>query len=334
MARLMISAAGGAGFASGIPTGIDWTKAVLDSEAGRKDVAAAVTGYFKDVRMANLRKSLEGLKINRPGHLDGLPVTPDLDVQFYLPQSDPGVMSLFRFVDKSASKNPTFSFAHISAGGIVFEQAEPGKPVRIRKVGDGTPQDVKSVTWHGALGIDDDARRFDEYDIFEQNVQAVPSVWDNKMVDVHATLLTALGAGINETWDTDLIKTINAACAQILEDVGDTYGVSDSVEFALVYNHRDAELVRQALVSSLVLANDNNSKRQLEFNIRPVKTRKVPAGTMYLALPGYDMVTVEWDALFSEFGRDFERGVDAFVWRARRNAAIGNTGQLRRITPA
>lgn len=330
----IITPSGGRGFPNGIKSGIDWAKADYASEAGRKDLAKAITDYFEDIREGGKQAAIAGAKTTRGGHIGLLPAVPDVDVGFYSIQEDAGVLSLFRNVDMTGSRNDTYQLAHVSAGGIVFEQQVPGQPIRIRKVSDSAATSLKSVTWGGALGIDDDTKRFDRYNVFEENVQAVPVKYVDKMVDVHVALLTALGVGVNETWDTDLVTTINSAAAQILEDVGDTYGLPDNPEFVLYYNHRRAPLVRQALVSSLTLANDNNSAKQLEFSIRPVKTRKITTASMYLALPGYDMVSVEWDPLFSEYGRDFERGSDAFVWRARRNAAIGNTGQIRRITPA
>ncbi len=325
-----INTFGGKGFPNGIATGIDWEAADIDTEGGRKDLVAAVNSYFKDLRGI---KVPGGEKTTRTGHISGLPSAPDIDVRFYGPSQDAGVLQLFRFVDKTASSNPTYQMANVSAKAIVFEQKREGQAARIRQVSGGTPVTVSSVTWHGALGIDDEARRFDDYGVFEQNVQQVPNIWNDKMVDNHVALLTALGAGVNEAWSTDLITTVNNGCAQILEDVGDTYGLPDRPVFGLLYNHRRWNMVQQALASNFVLPNDTNSVRMLQFDIVAIPTRKIDTTSMYLALPGFDMVTVEWDGLFSEFGRDFSRGVDAFVWRARQNAAIGNVSQLRRITP-
>lgn len=324
-----INVSAGHGQANGITTGIDWKSADVKSESGRADLADAISGYFKDLRGNKLFTA----KSTRPGHIAGLPAMPALDLRFYGPQEDYGVLSLFRGVDMTASKNSTYQVGNVNAGSIVFEQLEPGQPARVRKASGGSPISVSSVTWGGALGIDDDAQRFDMYSVFEENVQAAPTKWMDTQSTSLTTLFTALGAGVNETWSANLITTINNACAQIIEDCGDTYGLPDRPTFGLYYNHRQWNLVLQALTANLTLPNNNNSAAQLQYDIMPVQTRKIPSGSMYICLPGYDMVQVTWDDLFSEFGRDYKRGVDTFVYRARMNAAIGNTKQVRRITP-
>jgi len=306
------------GTPNGIPTGIDWAAVDYKSCDG---LGEAISGYFKEIRA----------KATRPGHLT-LPVAEQIDARVYGPAQDNDILSLFRYVDKRGSKNSVYKFAHSSAG-MVFEQKKPGQAAKIRSVSEGTPGSVESVTWDGGLGIDDEVVRFDDYGTFEQNVQAVPAISDDHDATMASALFGALGAGVNETWVTDLITTINNGCAQIMETVGDQYGLSDNAEFGLLYNHRQAALVRQALVSNLTLANSNNSKSQLEFNILPVKTRKIANGALYLMIPGYDLVEVEWDSLFSEMGRNVRQGADEMVWKKRRNAAIGNVNQIRRITP-
>lgn len=325
----MISAFAGNAQPCGIPTGIDWSRADLGSSEGRAKLIKAVNGYFADIR------SGAGTKTTRPGHLPGsLPDRPDIDVRFYGPRfADLGLYDVFRAVDKTSSRNPVYQFANVDAGAIVFEQKQAGEAVKILKVAGGTPVSVSSVTWHGALGIDDDAKRFDDYGIFEENVQRVPAAWENKKLNSLALLLTSLGSGVNQSWGENLIDTINAACAQIIAACGDVYSLDDNPAFALVFNPLDWSIVAQALAAKFAMPNENNSKSQLHWNINPVPTRRVTSGSVYVCLPGYDMVNVTWDDLFSEHGRDFERGVDALVWRARWNAAIGNANQVRRITP-
>lgn len=322
----------GAGRPNGVATGINWRDVDMHSEAGRKALSEAITGYFTDVRKAMLAQQMAA-KTTRAGHLT-LPRGVDLAANVYGVQADFGVMSMFRFADKSASKNPTMQVANVNGGAVVFEQKEAGKPANIRRVNTATPATLSSVTWHGALGIDDDARRFDEYDVYEQSVQQVPDLWMDHWASTLSALFVALGAGVNESWSTNLITTLNNAGAQIVEDCGDTYGVPDRPQLMLYANHRRWDLVQQALASNYSMANDNNSAQELQWDIVPIFTRKISTASMYLALPGYDMVDAEWDPLYSEFGRDFERGVDAQVWRTRRNAGILNTAQVRRITPA
>lgn len=319
-----------------VPTGIDWKEADYESEDGRKEIATAVSDYLSELKAPNTARCMSekeiALKTTRSGHTpNNLPRSTDLDVRFYGPFEDLALLDVFRYIDKRESKNPTYKFGNVSAQSIVFQEAKPGEPARIQKVTDSSPTSIESVTYHGALGIDDEARRFDEYMVFEQNLQRVPQVYNDKMVDIHAALITALGSGINESFSTDLATTINNGCIQILDDVGDVYSLSDSVQFALIYNHNHVQQVSKMFASRYGAPNDSVSTSQVEFNVTPIRTRKLSGESPYLTIFGLDNVTVEWDSLFSEYGRDYMRGVDAFVYRARLNAAIGNTSLWRRI---
>ena len=309
---------------NGIPTGIDWRAADYQTASGQAELAKAMGDYWAEVRAAR--------KTTLPGQVPTLPRAVDFELRLHGPVIDGGIVALFREVDRRGSANPVYTFRDLSTDAIVFEQKTPGTPAKLSRLKSGTAGAVAVAEWHGALGIDDSARRFDEYGEFEMAVQAVPAVYDAKVAEVHAALLNGVGGGVNQTWDTDLVTTVNVAGAQILEDCGDFYGVQDTPTFALAYNPRDGAHVSKMLASSYGIPNDNNSATQPEHNIARLSTRRVAAGTMYLVLPGYDMVRPVWDDLSSEFGRDYLRGADAFVWRSRWNAGIGNTKQIRRIT--
>lgn len=323
------------GAVNGIDSGIDWQKAVasLKSSKGAGELGDSISEYFKDLRQAaNAPHAVHGSKMTRPGHIPGgLPDKADIDVRFYGPYMDQGVMYFFDEKNKRQSNNPTYQFANVNAQAAIFEQKKEGQPVRIRKVSGGTPVSVNSVTWQGALGIDDDAKRFDDYGIYEENVQKAPGIYDNTIANSFHSLITSLGAGIDETWAVDLITTINNAGAQIIEDAGETYGLGDRPVMGLYFNHRNWNDVVKAMASNFTLPNDNNSATQLQWDIIPIPTRRLAVNTFYLGLPGYDNVDVIWDDLFSEFGRDWERGADAMVYRGRRSGGIGNQSQWRKI---
>lgn len=317
------------GMPNNIPTGIDWTKADLRTTDGRKETAAAISEYLKEVRAND---PYYGIKNTRTGHLDLLPSPDMIDVNFYRGRMANNIFDVFRYVDKRQSKNPTYKFASVNAESIVFRQKVEGREARIERVNAATPGSIESVTWEGGIGIDDELLRFDDYGIFEQNVQAIPTAWMNKWSTNLVALFTALGSGINQTWDTNLIKTVNAACQKILDDAGDTYGLSDTETFYLMHNGANSETVVQALVSSFQLANDNNSGNQLVHNVVPMQNRRLAAGVVYVALPGHDMVDAEWDEAYTEEARNPHAGSNDIIVRSRRNAAIGNTQQVRRIT--
>jgi len=321
------------GAVNGIESGIDWKAAILDLQSKNPaNLSNAITDYFKDLRASKgLPHAVHATKATRPGHISGLPSSPDLDLRAYGPYMDQGVMYFFDEKNKRQSMNPTYQFANLSAQAVIFEQKKEGQPVRLRHVSGATPTLLSSVTWQGGLGIDDDAKRFDEYGVYEENVQRAPGIYDNTIAGSFHALITSLGAGANETWSTDLITTLNNAGAQIIEDSGEIYGLGDRPTFGLYYNHRNWVDVHKALVSNLTLPNDNNSAKALQWDIVPIPTRRLPVNTFYLGLPGYDNVDVIWDDLFSEFGRDYARGEDAMIYRARRSGGIGNQNQWRKI---
>ncbi|MDQ2069322.1 hypothetical protein [Natronospira bacteriovora] len=325
------------GTPNGIPTGINWQKALarMDDPRGRKSVAKAMSDYFNQIRgKAPLKHMVsEGMKTTRPGHNE-LPQREEIDVRVYSARADLGLLSLFEYVDKRSSNNPTHKYASVNGGQIQFQERGHGEKARIQPIRAPGAEMIHSVPHHGALGIDDDEQRFDEYMVFERALQTVPGKWDNYVADMAAQLIKAL-TGITQTWDTDLVMTANKAATQILEDVGDLYGVADSTaEFAMVFNPNHITQVQKAFASAYTAPNDNVSGSQFAYTMRPVMTRKLaPADGIHIVLPGHDMLDVEWDALFAEYGRDWQAGSDNWVYRARRNLGIGNTGQLRKITP-
>ena len=317
---------------NGIPTGISWEKAatLMETEEGRKKLKRSIDAYFRDLRKARVRS---GEKTTRPGHNE-IPQRQEVDVRVYGPYVDTDLLTLSRYVDKTGSRNPTHKYISVSGGQITFREKQPGEKAPIQPIKTGPVETLKSVTHHGGLGIDDDDARFDDYGVFEQAVQTVPSVYNNRIARMHADILGALGSGQNQSWDSDLIKTLNNAMAAILDDIGDDYGLEDNVEFALAFNHHQSEKVLQALASAWTIPNDNQSKRALVFNVRPVKSRLLSQGELYVGVPGLDFVDAEWDPLFSEHGRDPDMGEDRWIWRGRRNIGLGNQKQFRRIEPA
>jgi hypothetical protein len=311
---------------NGIATGIDWKRADFASDTGRKAIADAITGYFGDVRTAQ--------KTVLPGQVPTLPRATDFDLRLHGAVIDGGDVALFTEVDRRGSANPVYTYRDHDTDAIVFTQKTAGEPAGLSQLKSGTAATIGVAEWHGALGIDDTAKRFDEYGEFEMAVQAVPSVYQRKVTEVCATLINAV-TGITETWATDLTTTVNNAAAQILEDCGDFYGVGDAPQFVLRYNPRNQARVAQMLAATYAAPNDSNSGSQLVFsNLVLHPTRRQTTGSMKLILPGHDMKRVVWDDLYSEYGRDYMRGADAFVWRSRWNAAIGNTAQLRSFTLA
>lgn len=323
------------GTPNGISTGINWNKApaLMNSESGRRKLAQKMSEYLNDIRGKQPVKISEGIKTTRGGHNE-IPQREEIDVRVYSAMADLGLLSLFRFVDKRQSNNPTHKYISVDGGQVQFRERVPGQKAKIRPIKTGTADMIQSVTHDGALGIDDDETRFDDYSVFEQALQTVPGVYDNYIAGLAAQLIKAL-SGIDQSWSTDLVTTINKSCETILDNVGDQYGVADSTaEFGVAFNPAHTTLVQKAFASNYMAPNDNVSGTQLAYSVRPVMTRKLAAGDgIHVVLPGNDMMDVEWDPLFSEYDRDALGGSDNWIWKSRRNLGIGNSQQIRKITP-
>ena len=243
---------------------------------------------------------------------------------------DRGYELLFDEVDMRQSANSSFDILDIT-GGVTFYQHDAGEEAKLSKLPSSAKTPVSMLRFTGGFPILDDWLRFNQYyKIEELTSDTVKRWWDQKATIFYA-LIAALASGINESFSTDDVTTINNACAQILTDLSAAgYAVDENAQFAIVCHPKLRARIFKALASSFIAPNTNNS--EIVFNIGAlVSTTKIVNTTYYVCLPGGKNKRGEWEDLNT---RDPQRnelilGAD-HVWTGAYNGAIGESKQWRR----
>lgn len=253
-----------------------------------------------------------------------------------MPELDLGWMNLFQFVDMRASSQPNFEIIDTNAG-MTFSQVKPGEKIKIRRDFSEASTPVPYVTFGDGIGILDDWLRFQQFWNIEQvTAEANANAWD-KMAELHYALFTSLGAGIDESFDTDDTITFNAAAASIARGLRTSgYGVGQSAQFWIVcapeHVGRILKMLDATSGSNLVAFGVN--KVPIAWTVAGViATTHVPANSTdyYLVLPGRKIQRAVWKDLTVESERDIYSRAQDWVYHMQFNAAIGNSAQVRRV---
>lgn len=253
-----------------------------------------------------------------------------------MPEIDLGWTNLFQTVDLRGSNQDSFEIIDTNAG-IAYEQYKPGAKIKIRREFSEAKATVKYLTCGDGIGILDDWLRFQRFWNIEQvTAESRAKAWD-KQAELHYGLFTALGAGINQTFDTDDTKTFNAAAAKVLRDVhAQGYGTGQNASFWILCAPEHVGRILKMLEvrsGSAILANQAN-KEPLAYNVAGViASTYVPANSTgyYLVLPGRKIQRGVWKDLTVESERDIYSRAQDWVFHMQFNAAIGNSAQVRRV---
>lgn len=215
--------------------------------------------------------------------------------------------------------------------GVVFEKLLPGEKVKIAAVkGEEVP--VNFVLFGAALGYDktwwDDQRWWD----IEDETAAFRSAQYKKLALIHIALVEALSSAINQAWDTNLVKTVNNACAQLITDASSIgMDVGNNPNFIWW-----APLVRKAEIEYVLRANylhtDSTLNKPVVYQIVPAFSPNFSANTNgYLCLPKGRAKSGNRQGL--EVWGDFDILKRAFTAAAyfRIGAGIGEAKQFRRV---
>jgi hypothetical protein len=248
---------------------------------------------------------------------------------------DRGFEMIFKEIDLRASTSSTFKILDIKSA-ITFYQQLAGEEAKLTKIGRGSETSVGYLRFTGGFAILDDWLRFNEYyRIEELTTDTVLGWWDKKATLIYA-LMTALGAGINESFATDDVTTINNACANILINLkaAGYKGVSDAVRFVITCNPLLKARIMKALAAAFLNQNTNNN--QIVHNIGAlVSTTHVANTSYYVSLPGFKNVRGEWEDLNARPPQRNELHLGAdHVWTGAYNAAIAESLQHRRCALA
>lgn len=243
---------------------------------------------------------------------------------------DRGYELIFKEIDMRASSSDSFDIIGVS-GGATFYQLKPGGEVKLTKIGAAAKTVVSYLRYAGGLNILDDWIRFNKFYLIDELFEDTIRNWWTQRATLFYGLLAALGAGINQAFDTDDITTINNACAQMqidLEAAG--YPVDETAQFVITCNPLLRARILKALKTTIETQGVN---KQVEFNISAVvNTTKIANTSYYVSLPGFKNQRGEWEDLVARPAQRDELHLGSVnVWTGAYNAIIGESKQHRRL---
>lgn len=312
-------------------TGINFAAAHKDgafsgNAEARTEMMEAINDYFREVMNAAPDSNLSGQPTQELGKSsigEGAPL-------------DFAYRELFKPVDLSGSMSEHHEIIDVTTG-ISFEQLEDGQPAKVRGVSS-AKSTIKALIYGAGLGISDRWLRYNQFYRIEDGLQAAVRKYGFTEANNHYLLFAALAAGVNETFDTSIEKTVDNACDTIFNAVGDDYGLGDGTGFKVLTNRRNAALLEKALINPLYF-----DKAKIASNIEQVvhtSNSNIPAthdfGSgakpfAYIVLPEHKLESITWLNLQAEEERNAaKRGTDIF-WYGEHNCTIGETAQVRRI---
>lgn len=310
----------------------NWEKIHEIPEADRRDAIIARANEFmteisqKEVRGAPVGgQKMTGLDSNLMGQIPVVLVMSDT-----IKTPDRGYEVLFAEVDMRQSQSNTFDVLDIT-GGVTFYQQLVGEEAKLSKIPTSAKTQVALIRYIGGFPILDDWIRFNQYYKIDQLTADTIRRWYTQKATIMYGLLAALGSGINQSFSTDDVTTINNACAKILEDLEAAgYDVDENEPFVITCNPILKARIFKAIASTFITPNTNNN--QIVNNISAVvATTKVANTSYYVSLPGGKNMRGEWEDLNARPPQrnELKLGAD-HVWTGAYNAIIGEAKQHRR----
>lgn len=309
----------------------DWQKIHGIPERDRRDaIIGAAQAYINKINTT----PVGGEKVVGPDSnlMSAIPVV--LVMSDTLKSPDRGYELLFSEVDMRASQNDSFDVLDVT-GGVTFYQKLPGQEVKLSEIPISAKTAVGMLRFVGGFNVLDDWIRFNKHYLIDQLFADTVLRWWGNKATIFYGLLTVLGAGINESFATDDVTTINNACAQILSDLQAAgYAVDENSQFVITCNPKLRARIFKAITSTFLLPNTNNN--QIVFNISTViSTTKIANTSYYVSLPGGKNQRGEWEDLnLRPPQRDELQLGAAHVWTGGYNGIIGEAKQHKRCALA
>lgn len=245
-------------------------------------------------------------------------------------QIDTAWQQVFDVLNFQGTDKSGFKIRKVS-NGLVFAELLNGESVEIQAIS-GTEITVPFRRFGGGIGYDQVWWDDQDWYMIEDETRAFRNKWYKKLAQIHTALVEALGGGVNQAWNTNLVKTLNDACVQIIldaENVG--MDIGDNPTFVLWSPLNKKPAVMDALRAAyLNTATDLN--KPLHFNIVPAFTTNFSSNTYaYLCLPKGQLKSGDRMGLqlYGEF--DIYKYSTAVTGYFRHGAAIGDSRQIRRI---
>lgn len=252
-----------------------------------------------------------------------------------MPELDLAWMLLFDEVDLRTSVHDHFDILDTNAG-VTWAERKSGESTKILRTISEAITTVKLTEYSAGLGILD---RWLERQMF-WNIDEALAEFRSKYYDLlassHYGLLTALGAGVNQAFDTDDVKTANKAMGTILRAVKSKgYAAGQAARFYAVCEVEQVGRLEKMLTAQRgsAIVDKGTVSQPLVVGIEAIiGTTQIAAGSTgwYLVLPGRKMKTGRFKDLKVEGARNAYVSAEDLVGVAQFNAAIGDSDQVRR----
>lgn len=312
---------------------IDWSKLHQVAESARKEkMLEAISLGLKNLAKTPLQRVAAEKFVGADATMlrSGPPIIMAGSDTVNAP--DRGYEALFSLVDMLSSTSKTFEIANVT-GGVTFYQVQPGEEAKLSRLPAVGKVDVGMLRFLGGFAILDDWLRFNElYKIDELTTDTVTRWYDQK-ANLFYGLLTAMSSGINQSFATDDVTTINNAASQIIVDMTAAgYSVSAASQMYIVCHPSLLARIYKAMAA--VFTNPNSNNNQIVYNIAGViPTAKIASTSYYVALPGFKAKRGEWENLNTRPAQRNELVLGAdHVWTGAYNGAIAETKQFRRCS--
>lgn len=265
-------------------------------------------------------------------------VSNDIEQFFHenMPEIDMGYTALFDLVDLRNTTHDHFDIVTTNAG-LTYTQRKPGQEVKIRRNITEASTTVTYLEFADGLGLLDQWLQFNQFWNIDEAVAEFRAKAMEQKAALHYGLLTALGAGVNQAFDTDDTKTFNAAAAAILRAVrGKGYAVSQNTGFYIVCAPEHVGRIERMLTAQRgsAMVDYGTVGEPITYRVEGIiSTTEVPAASTgyYLVLPRHKMKRGEWMDLHIESARNIYVSARDMVGREQYNAAIGDTDQVKRV---
>lgn len=253
-----------------------------------------------------------------------------------MPELDMAFAMLFDLVDLRSSTHDHFDILDTSLG-LAWEQRRTGEPAKIRRSVSESKLTVSLLEFADGLGLLDRWLDYQQFWRIDEAIAEFRATYFDKMASLHYGLLTALGSGVDEAFDTDDAKTFNNAASTLLRNVrASGYGVSQNVQFDIVTAPEKVGRIERFLTAQRgsAMVDFGTQSQPVTYRVRSVvgTTHVTAADTgYYLVLPGRKIKRGLWQDLSVESQRNIYVSATDWVGTGRYNAAIGDTNQVRRV---
>ena len=307
---------------------IDWTRINdIPPDQRKVKIIGAIAHFMKQIN------DLPHTNVKYTG-ADSSLIGTDNPIAFRLTDTiktpDRGYEVLFSEVNMRQATNKSFDVLEVS-GGVTFYQQKPGERAKLSTLPSAAKTAVSMLRFTGGFAILDDWLRFNEYYKIDELTADTVRRWYDQKADLMYGLITALSSGINETFSTDDVTTINNACANIQVNMAAAgYPVEENPSFYIVAH----PLLKMRLMKALAngFLNPNSSNQQIVWPIAGmINTTKIASTSYYVCLPGVKNQKGEWEDLNARPAQRDELVLGAdHVWTGAYNGVIGESKQFRR----